>query len=84
MAKKIKQPLIEVTVKVDGEIVLYTSRGGTVLARIGAMLRRPEGCTRGDLLELTGWDSISVQQQAEQLKLGLVQRSGRYYGRPKK
>ena len=84
MARQSKQPLIEVTVKVDGEIVLYKSSGGTVLARIGAMLRRPEGCTRADLLEMTGWPSISVQQQAEALKLDLVQSNGRNYGRPKK
>jgi hypothetical protein len=33
-------------------------------ARIAAMLKRPSGCTREQVLALTGWKAVSMQQMA--------------------
>ena len=42
------------------------------LAIIHEMLKRPEGCTREEILSMTGWPSVSVQQCAGQLKIELA------------
>jgi hypothetical protein len=34
------------------------------LAKIVALLKRPGGCTRDDVLKATGWMAVSMQQQA--------------------
>ena len=51
-------------------------------ARIAAMLRRPSGCTRDDVLKATGWMAVSMQQQARaagiKLKINKEQRPYRY------
>jgi hypothetical protein len=33
-------------------------------AKVVALLRRPSGCTREQVLEVTGWKAVSMQQQA--------------------
>jgi hypothetical protein len=40
---------------------------------IGKLLRRPNGCTRPEVLAATGWPSVSMQQQAEALGVKLKQ-----------
>lgn len=56
--------------------------------QIGKLLLRPQGCTRKEILALTRWDSVSVDQQAEAagLELRKERKHGatRYYGKPKK
>jgi len=42
------------------------------LAMIVALLQRKNGCTRADILEATGWPSVSVQQQAAAANLKLT------------
>jgi hypothetical protein len=53
-------------------------------ARIAAMLRRANGCTREEVLKETGWMAVSMQQQARavgiKLKINKEQRPYRYAG----
>jgi hypothetical protein len=50
---------------------------------ISKLLTRAKGCTRGDVLEATGWAAVSMQQQARILRLTLKidkdQKPTRYY-----
>ncbi len=52
---------------------------------IGELLARPEGCTTKEILEATGWPSVSVPAQAKSVGLELTKekRDGvtRYFGR---
>jgi hypothetical protein len=63
------------------------SRGesGAVMAKLKEMLERKQGCTRPEILEATGWPSVSVQQQAKALGLKLTvdkeQQPFRYYAK---
>jgi hypothetical protein len=54
------------------------------LAKIVALLKRPSGCTRDDVLKATGWMAVSMQQQARaagiKLKINKEQRPYRYAG----
>jgi hypothetical protein len=58
--------------------------GKTKLAIVTGLLTRAKGCTRADVLEATGWPSVSVQQQAAAAGLTLrSEKDGpvlRYYG----
>jgi len=53
-------------------------------AKIVAMLRRANGCTREEVLKETGWMAVSMQQQARaagiKLKINKEQRPYRYAG----
>lgn len=55
-----------------------------IVEKIAALLLRPDGCTRQEILDLTGWSSVSVQQQARAAGIGLRIEGGRgnmrYYG----
>lgn len=55
---------------------------------IAALLLRPDGCTRQDILKLTGWAAVSVQQQAKAAGIGLriegTRGNMRYFGIAKK
>lgn len=39
-------------------------RAGSKLAAIVGLLKRPDGCTRGEVMEVVGWPSVSLNQQA--------------------
>lgn len=39
-------------------------REGSKLARIVGLLRRPDGCTREEVMQAVKWPSVSLQQQA--------------------
>lgn len=61
--------------------------GGGVTGRAGEiakLLLRPIGCTRQEILDLTGWASVSVQQQARTAGIGLriegTRGNMRYFG----
>jgi hypothetical protein len=41
------------------------------LAKIVALLKRPSGCTREEVLKATGWMAVSMQQQARAADLKL-------------
>lgn len=60
--------------------------GSTKLDQVAALLQRPEGCTRQDILDLTGWPSVTVPGMAAKAGLNLRQekqgRSFRYWGTP--
>lgn len=47
--------------KVAGESV----RAGSKLAIVAGLLQRPEGCTGKEILDATGWPTVSVPQQAK-------------------
>lgn len=56
---------------------------------IASLLIRPEGCTCADILEATGWPTVSVPQQAKIAKLTLRKEKlkgepTRYWGKPVK
>jgi len=57
---------------------------GSKLAAIVDLLKRKSGCTRADVLKVTGWPSVSMQQQAAAAGLALrLQKEGaitRYFG----
>ena len=46
-------------------------RTGTKLERIVGLLKRPQGCTRGEVLKAVKWPSVSLQQQASAAGLRL-------------
>lgn len=48
-----------------------TKRGDSKSAKVGALLKRAGGCTRGDILKATGWKAVSVQQIAKGLGVKL-------------
>ena len=55
-------------------------RPGTKVAQVAALLTRAKGCTREDILEATGWPSVSVQQQAEMAGLKIkIEKEGRRF-----
>lgn len=60
--------------------------GLTKLSAVAGLLQRPEGCTREDILALTGWPSVTVPGMAAKAGLKLRQekqgRSFRYWGTP--
>lgn len=60
--------------------------GSTKLDQVAALLQRPEGCTRQDILDLTGWPSVTVPGMAAKAGLNLRQekegRAFRYWGTP--
>ena len=64
-----------------------TRTGTTKREEIVALLCSPEGCTRADILDLTGWPSVTVQGLAAASNLDLRQvkegRVFRYFGTPK-
>jgi hypothetical protein len=41
------------------------------VARVAALLQRASGCTRKDVLKLTGWGAVSMQAQAKAAGLKL-------------
>lgn len=57
---------------------------GSKLEQIAALLTRKQGCTREDILTLTGWKAVSVPAQAKAAGLELRQeKTGRsfvYFG----
>jgi len=59
----------------------------TKAQQIAKLLLRPQGCTRKDIMTLTGWTSVSVDQQAKSAGLSLKKEgkygSTRYYGKKK-
>lgn len=59
-------------------------RGESKADLIGKLLMRPEGCTTKDILEATGWPSVSVPAQAKMVGLTLrkekVGKETRYWG----
>lgn len=40
-------------------------RAGSKLAIVAGLLQRPEGCTGKEILDATGWPTVSVPQQAK-------------------
>ena len=54
--------------------------GKTKIAMIGNLLNRKDGCTRKDVLEATGWPSVSLQQRAREL--GVKLRKDKQSGQP--
>ena len=53
---------------------------GSKLEQIAALLTRKEGCTREDILKLTGWKAVSVPAQAKAAGLTLKQeKAGRAF-----
>ena len=55
-------------------------RSESKTAQVRAMLQRASGCTREQILELTGWKAVSVQQVAE--KAGLKLKMEKVEGKP--
>ena len=51
------------------------------VAKIAALLKRPIGVTRGQVLKATGWKAVSMQQQARAagLKLRVESPKGKPY-----
>ncbi|MBS0369052.1 MAG: DUF3489 domain-containing protein [Proteobacteria bacterium] len=61
---------------------------GAKVAAIAALLQRPNGCTTKDILDATGWPTVSVPAQAKAAGLKLTKtkdgRGFRYHGTPLK
>ena len=59
---------------------------GEKLAAISSLLTRKGGCTAADILEATGWPTVSVPAQAKAAGLALTKtkegRTFRYHGTP--
>lgn len=56
-------------------------RHGTKTATVAAMLQSKKGCTRAEILDATGWPSVSVQQLAKLAGLDLArpEKEGRVF-----
>jgi hypothetical protein len=71
-AKKAKKAVKRPAPKVNGNKV----------EQIASLLRRPNGCTRADVLAATGWGAVSMQAQAKaagiKLKIDKTERPFRY------
>ena len=52
-------------------VIAGTVRAGSKLEAIVGLLKRPEGCTTKDVLDVTGWPSVSMPQQAKAAGLAL-------------
>jgi hypothetical protein len=63
-------------------------KGQTKTALVGQLLLRKEGCTTADIINATGWPTVSVPAQAKAVGLGLrKEKDGkvmRYFGVPTK
>lgn len=71
-ARKGKKPSIAATA------ATVRARPGSKTAVAGAMLTRPSGCTRQEILAATGWPTVSVQQVARSCGIAIrQQREGR-------
>ncbi len=68
----------------DPEPAKRTTGSRSKVDLIGALLLRPEGCTTADVLEATGWPSVSMPAQAKLAGLTLrkekVGKLARYWG----
>jgi hypothetical protein len=81
-ATKSKSSKAKKTSKTNGskKVAGKTPRAESKMAKVRAMMQRASGCTRAQILELTGWRAVSPQQIAE--KAGLKIKLEKVEGKP--